>query len=145
MYPIVVDKKRLPATGLQCYLCHESNKGREQSVMGHTQKCSEPGCERRMHPTCAQDHRLLEVQVKDGKFSRSRPQGEGLKLWCKEHKAATPEPSPVKGGVDDADAAEKKKGVVLQDGTVVTVGDQIKAFVAPPPRQLIYFAHTDQC
>jgi hypothetical protein len=130
MRPIIVDKKRLPAAGLQCYLCHESNKGREQSVMGHTQQCSEPGCERRMHPTCAQDHHLLEITVSDGRFSRTRPQGSGLRLFCKDHKVTTPEPSPVKGRADDVDAA-KQKGIVLLDGTVITVGDQIKACVPP--------------
>jgi hypothetical protein len=130
MRPIIVDKKRLPAAGLQCYLCHESNKGREQSVMGHTQQCSEPGCERRMHPTCAQDHHLLEITVSDGRFSRTRPQGSGLRLFCKDHKVTTPEPSPVKGRADDFDAA-KQKGIVLLDGTVITVGDQIKACVPP--------------
>eukprot|EP00038_Savillea_parva_P011088 m.195001 g.195001 ORF g.195001 m.195001 type:complete len:615 (-) comp19359_c0_seq1:66-1910(-) len=122
MQPVKIDRKALPMSGLACYICHEANKGKDVVTMGYTQKCHADGCDRRMHVTCAQDNGLLHVPLADGILDRS--QKDDMVLYCATHKETTPESSPGKVGRKSAE----QPGVVLQDGTVIRVGDHIKAF-----------------
>ena len=120
MQPVKIDRKALPMSGLACYICHEANKGKDVVTMGYTQKCHADGCDRRMHVTCAQDNGLLHVPLADGILDRS--QKDDMVLYCATHKETTPESSPGKVGRKSAE----QPGVVLQDGTVIRVGDHIK-------------------
>lgn len=114
-----VDRSALPVGGLQCYICHESVKSRESSTVGHTQKCAQLGCDRRMHVTCAQDRRLLRMPLKAGILDLAPDAGERV-LFCEVHKEATPDPSPVKK------SSKEQPSITLDDGTVIRVGDHVK-------------------
>eukprot|EP00041_Stephanoeca_diplocostata_P024804 m.637521 g.637521 ORF g.637521 m.637521 type:complete len:647 (-) comp22601_c0_seq1:1246-3186(-) len=107
------------ATAVQCYICQSRNKGKEIASFGRMRKCHHKGCERYMHITCAQEEKQLVIPFHDGKLDLRDE--KAFVVACKLHpSAAVPRQS--------SDSTAELPGIIAPDGTVIRVGDGVKAY-----------------